>query len=123
LQDVSKAIALFHQMQVPVLGLVENMSYFQDPMSERRYYPLGKGGGVRLCRKEGIPFLGEIPLDEAISRCCDEGISLLDSRHENQSSHAIENIAKNIWEQLLSFEKLEGEYLKKFHIAWIKDDK
>jgi ATP-binding protein involved in chromosome partitioning len=118
LQDVSKAIALFHQMQVPVLGLVENMSYFQDPLSERRYYPLGKGGGPRLCHKEGIPFLGEIPLDENISRCCDEGISLLDGPQENKSIQAFEAIAKDIWEQLVSFEKLEGNYLKKIHLLW-----
>jgi ATP-binding protein involved in chromosome partitioning len=118
LQDVSKAIALFHHMQVPVLGLVENMSYFQDPFSEKRYYPLGKGGGMRLCHREGIPFLGGIPLDEEISHCGDEGISLFDRSQKKMCIHAYQSIAHQIWEQLLSFEQLEGDYLKKFHLLW-----
>ncbi len=118
LQDVSKAISLFHHMHVPVLGLVENMSYFQDPLSDRRYHPFGKGGGKRLCHKEGIPFLGEIPIDEEISRCCDEGISLLEMGDGNESVKAFEAIAKEIWGQLVSYEKLEGNCLKKFKLQW-----
>jgi ATP-binding protein involved in chromosome partitioning len=119
LQDVSKAISLFHRMQVPVLGVVENMSYFQDPLSDRRYYPFGKGGGKRLCLKEGIPFLGEIPIDGEISRCCDEGVSLFEIEgRAAQSASAFDSIAKEVWEQLVSFEKLEGSYQKNFKLLW-----
>lgn len=118
LQDVSKAIALFHQMHVPVLGLVENMSYFQDPRSHHRYHPFGHGGGKRLCIQEGIPFLGEVPVDAEISRCCDEGISLLEEAANSDSAAAFRAIAQKIWEQLISFEKLEGNYEKKIILQW-----
>ncbi|HEY2811500.1 MAG TPA: Mrp/NBP35 family ATP-binding protein [Rhabdochlamydiaceae bacterium] len=115
LQDVSKAIALFHHMGVPVLGLVENMSYFQD---QKKYYPFGKGGGRRLALREGVLFLGEIPIDEDISRCCDEGLSLFDAAKDKECAQAFRAIANEVWDQLLSFEKLEGSYLKKIHLAW-----
>jgi ATP-binding protein involved in chromosome partitioning len=118
LQDVSKAIALFHQMQVPVLGLIENMSYFQDPLSAQRYYPFGKGGGNRLCQREGIPFLGAIPIDEEISRCCDEGLSLFEVAPDKDSAIALAAIASNVWDQLMSFEKLEGSFLKNIKLIW-----
>jgi ATP-binding protein involved in chromosome partitioning len=117
LQDVSKAISLFHRMRVPVLGLVENMSYFQDPLSPQRYYPFGNGGGRRLCLKEGIPFLGEIPIEGEISRCCDAGVSLWESEAK-MSISAFESIAQKIWEQLLAFERMEGNYLKNFKLLW-----
>lgn len=118
LQDVSKAIQLFHHMHVPVLGLVENMSYFQDPLSGQKYYPFGKEGGKRLCDREGIPFLGSVPIDEDISRCCDEGLSLFDVADGKTSVRIFESIAKDVWEQLESFEKLDGSYLKKINLTW-----
>jgi len=116
LQDVRKAISLFRHMRVPVFGLVENMSYFQDPVSDRRYYPLGRGGGKRLCLREAIPFLGEIPLDEQISHCCDAGISLLEKG--GISAEAYFSIAKEVWDQLLAYEQLEGECIKDFKLQW-----
>lgn len=121
LQDVSKAIAMFHHMQVPILGLVENMSYFQDPVSKKCYYPFGREGGRRLSLREGVPFLGEIPVDESISKCCDEGVSLFDVAGSNDSAKAFERIAKEIWQQLESFERLEGNCLKKFNLTWVRD--
>jgi ATP-binding protein involved in chromosome partitioning len=118
LQDVSKAIFLFHRMQVPVLGVVENMSYFQDPFSDRRHYPFGRGGGKRLALEEGLPFLGEIPIDEAVSRCCDAGASLFEQADPAPSVPVFEEIAKEVWQQLLAFEKLEGKCLKNFKLHW-----
>ena len=118
LQDVSKAIAQFHKMQVPILGLVENMSYFQDPLSERRYYPFGKAGGLRLCIQEGIPLLGEIPFDEQISQCGDEGTSILNVAKEMPSVKIFKSIAHQVKEQLTYCKQLEGEYLEKIHLIW-----
>lgn len=118
LQDVSKAIQLFHQMHVPVLGLVENMSYFEDPLTMQRQYPFGKEGGRRLCEREGIPLLGTIPIDEAISTCCDEGMNLFEVAAHKACTQQLEAIASAVWEQLESFEKLEGSYLKKIHLLW-----
>lgn len=71
LLDVEKAHQMFVQGQVPVLGLVENMSFFGT--GESRSYPLGKGGGRLFAESRGLCFLGEIPLDPVVSRCADYG--------------------------------------------------
>ena len=118
LLDVSKAVQMFHQMQIPIIGLIENMSYFQDPMSERRFYPLGQDGGRRLCQREGLPFLGQIPIDAEISRCGDEGVSLFDSSQGAGVAKIVENLAKQVLEQLEAFERLEGNYLKNISLQW-----
>jgi len=118
LQDVSKAIALFHQMHVPVLGCVENMSYFEDPVSKQRHFPFGRQGGWRLSQQEGIPFLGEIPIDGEISRCADAGISLLETSQGQAAALCYRAIAEKVWEQLIPWERLEGKCLKKFELLW-----
>lgn len=75
--DVRKAMHMFHQVKVPILGVVENMSYYIHTGSDEKLYLLGKGGGERLARENGVPFLGQIPIDPEISRCGDHGESLL----------------------------------------------
>lgn len=80
LADAKKAIAMFGQaqMNVPVIGLVENMSYF-TPMElpDNRYYIFGKDGGKRLADEYDIPFLGQIPLVQSIREGGDEGIPVM----------------------------------------------
>ena len=76
LADAKKAIAMFSQAQLkaPIIGLVENMSYFvgdEDP--DHRYYIFGKDGGKRLAEEYDIPFLGQIPLIQGIREGGDEG--------------------------------------------------
>ena len=76
LADAKKAIAMFGQAQLkaPIIGLVENMSYFvgdEDP--DHRYYIFGKDGGKRLAEEYDIPFLGQIPLIQGIREGGDEG--------------------------------------------------
>jgi ATP-binding protein involved in chromosome partitioning len=80
LADAKKAIAMFAQAQLktPVIGLVENMSYFTAPDSpEKRYYIFGKEGGKRLAEEYEIPFLGQIPLIQGIREGGDEGIPVV----------------------------------------------
>lgn len=76
LLDVRKAIHLFEQVRVPILGVVENMSYYYHPATDEKLYLLGNGGGEKLARETGVPFLGEIPIDPQISHCGDHGESL-----------------------------------------------
>jgi len=76
LADAKKAIAMFGQAQLkaPIIGLVENMSYFvgdEDP--DHKYYIFGKDGGKRLAEEYDIPFLGQIPLIQGIREGGDEG--------------------------------------------------
>ena len=80
LADAKKGIAMFGQaqMNVPIIGLVENMSYFipaEHP--ENKYYIFGKDGGKRLAEEYEIPFLGQIPLVQSIREGGDQGIPLM----------------------------------------------
>ncbi|HWR34115.1 MAG TPA: Mrp/NBP35 family ATP-binding protein [Chitinophagaceae bacterium] len=80
LADAKKAIAMFGQAQVdvPIIGLVENMSYFTPKeLPENKYYIFGKEGGKRLADEYDIPFLGQIPLVQSIREGGDEGVPVM----------------------------------------------
>jgi ATP-binding protein involved in chromosome partitioning len=86
--DARKAIGMFNKVQVPVLGIVENMSSFQCPHCEGHSHIFEHGGAQKLAQELQIPFLAEIPLDVDIRRYCDEGnpeklIKLYQSLAEN----------------------------------------
>lgn len=83
--DVRKAIDMFSQVKVPVIGVIENMSYYQSQPFEEKKYLFGKGGGERLARESGVPFLGMVPIDPEISRSGDNGLSLFDQTHADRS--------------------------------------
>lgn len=85
LADAKKAIAMFAQAQLktPVIGLVENMSYFVVPENPgNRYYIFGKEGGKRLADEYDIPFLGQIPLIQSIREGGDEGVPVMLGNNE-----------------------------------------
>ena len=73
LEDVERGIAMFEQVEVDIIGLVENMSYFICPHCRERHEIFGSGGGRQIAARLGIEFLGEIPLDLAIRAGGDEG--------------------------------------------------
>ncbi|TMI62023.1 MAG: Mrp/NBP35 family ATP-binding protein [Bacteroidetes bacterium] len=80
LADAKKGIAMFGQAQVnvPIIGLVENMSYFTPAeLPENKYYIFGKDGGKRLAEEYEIPFLGQIPLVQTIREGGDQGIPVM----------------------------------------------
>ncbi len=66
LEDARKAVHMFYQVKVPVLGLIENMSYFVEPSTGKKIDVFGFGGGKTTAKEMGIKFLGEIPLDPEI---------------------------------------------------------
>jgi ATP-binding protein involved in chromosome partitioning len=76
LADARKGVAMFKmdQISVPVLGLIENMSYFSPPeLPENKYYLFGKEGAQNLAKQLDIPFLGELPLVQSIREAGDVG--------------------------------------------------
>lgn len=85
LADAKKGIAMFSQsgMNVPVIGLIENMSYFTPAeLPESRYYIFGKEGGKRLAEEYDLPFLGSIPLVQSIREGGDMGVPIMMSDDE-----------------------------------------
>ena len=70
---VSKAVKLVQQLGAPIIGLVENMSYFSDPDTGKRHDLFGESKGVRLVVESGAPLLAQLPIDPQLTRLCDEG--------------------------------------------------
>jgi ATP-binding protein involved in chromosome partitioning len=104
LADARKALAMFRldTMNVPVLGVVENMSYFTPAeLPDNKYYLFGKDGGKSFAAEYELPLLGEIPLVQSVREGGDEGapIALRDSDID-PSSHAFEQLAINIAQQI-----------------------
>ena len=71
--DAEKTIAMFQKMEVPILGVIENMSYFLDPDSGKVHDLFGRGGAKALADSLHVPFLGEIPIDPNIRILLDKG--------------------------------------------------
>ncbi len=100
LLDGRKGLAMFKMMDVPVLGFVENMSYFQVPESSVRFEIFGHGGGRKLAEEASVPFLGEIPLDQKIREGGDLGKPIVVSEPQHAVSQAFFEIAKNVAAQV-----------------------
>ncbi len=98
LADAKKGIAMFGQAQLntPVIGLVENMSYFTPAeLPDHKYYIFGKDGGKRLADEYDIPFLGQIPLVQSIREGGDEGIPVMMS-DDSITKKAFEEFAAHV---------------------------
>jgi len=98
LADAKKGIAMFSQaqMNVPIIGLVENMSYFTPAeLPDNKYYIFGKDGGKRLAEEYEIPFLGQIPLVQSIREGGDQGVPIMMSDDE-VSKKAFEGFAGHV---------------------------
>lgn len=76
--DADKAAQMFAKLQVPLLGVIENMSYFRDPQGVKHHL-FGKGGGQGLARQYAVPFLGELPLEPALGTAADKGENYLNA--------------------------------------------
>ena len=97
LLDSRKGLKMFEQMHVPVLGMVENMSYFIPPdMPGKQYDIFGSGGGEKTAKEMGVPLLGCIPLEIALRQGGDRGIPIVVAEPESASAKALTAIALNI---------------------------
>ncbi len=82
LLDARRAIAMFRKLEKPVLGIVENMAYFQCPNCDGRFHLFGRDGARDEARRLDLPFLGSIPLDLEIRVAGDTGRPIATTRHE-----------------------------------------
>lgn len=95
LADVRRGIRMFREVEVPVLGIIENMSYYQCPDCDRIDEIFSRGGGQRAAERYGVPFLGELPLDTRIRKASDEGVPFVVRHPETESAKAFFRIASN----------------------------
>jgi ATP-binding protein involved in chromosome partitioning len=94
--DVEKALAMWQRVEVPVLGLVENMSGFVCPSCGHHEEIFQRGGGRRLAARAGIAFLGEVPLQPAVSRAGDEGTPIVIREPESKVAEIFAGIASAV---------------------------
>jgi ATP-binding protein involved in chromosome partitioning len=100
LVDARKGLSMFRKVAVPVLGIVENMSYFLCPHCGERSEIFGHGGAREEADKLGVPFLGEIPLHLDIRTTSDSGHPIVVAMPDSPHAQAYKNIAGRVWKQL-----------------------
>jgi ATP-binding protein involved in chromosome partitioning len=98
--DARKGLNMFKRVNVPVLGIVENMSYFLCPHCGERSDIFTHGGARRAAADMGVPFLGEVPLDMAIRETSDAGLPIVASQPDSPHAEAYRTIAAKVREQL-----------------------
>lgn len=98
LMDVRKEISFCRKVQVPIIGVVENMSGFVCPncKNESQIFPPTTGGASKMCEDLKIPFLGKLPLDPRIGKCCDEGNSFFDEVPDSPATQAYLEIIERV---------------------------
>ena len=94
--DARKAATMFDKVNVPVLGLIENMSYFVSPSDGKRYEIFGSGGGEREARRLRVPLLGQIPIDIATREAGDRGIPVVNEDRQSPVSIEFKRIAEGL---------------------------
>lgn len=103
LDDVRKGVAMFRKVNVPVLGVVENMAYFVPPdMPDKKYYIFGEGGASRLAEDMKVPVLGQIPIEQNIREGGDSGVPIVIGDEKSASAKAFMSVAHAMQDELAS---------------------
>jgi len=98
--DARKGLNMFRKVDVPLLGIVENMSYFIAPDTGKRYDIFGHGGARREAERLGVPFLGEVPLEMVIRETSDAGRPVVAGDPDGPHAKVYRDIAGKVWERL-----------------------
>lgn len=110
LDDARKGVAMFSKVDVPVLGIVENMAYFTPPdMPEKKYYIFGKHGARKLAQKLEVPFLGEVALQENIRDTSDTGTPVVEAQPDSAAAKSFVQISERVRQALDTLRKEAGE--------------
>lgn len=98
--DVRKAIRMFQTVEVPILGVVENMAWFTPPGQTERYHLFGEGGGARIESEFGVPLLGQIPIEMAVREGGDKGLPIVLSDPESAAAKAMIEVAGRLAQRI-----------------------
>ncbi|PSQ83715.1 MAG: MRP family ATP-binding protein [Bacteroidetes bacterium QS_7_67_15] len=101
LSDARKGVAMFEKVDVPTVGMVENMAYFTPPdQPDRKYDLFGRGGAQELAAELDVPFLGEVPIEQKVRETSDDGFPIVRANPESRSAQAFDQIAERAVEQV-----------------------
>ncbi|MEQ1939665.1 Mrp/NBP35 family ATP-binding protein [Mesorhizobium sp. CN5-321] len=98
--DARKGLNMFRKVDVPLLGIVENMSYFVAPDTGKRYDIFGHGGARKEAERLGVVFLGEVPLEMGIRESSDDGRPVVAAKPDGPEAKIYRDIATKVWERL-----------------------
>ncbi len=98
--DARKGVKMFEEVRVPVLGIIENMSYFISGDGQKHAI-FGTGGGQKLASESGVPFLGEIPIDPRVAECGDTGEPIVRKYADSLVSKAYITLAQTVVNEML----------------------
>ncbi len=96
LLDATKSLRMFERLEVPILGIVENMSYFICPHCNEHVDIFGHGGAEKAAERLGVPFLGRVPLNPQIRQGGDEGVPILRGNPQSVEAEAFREIAAQV---------------------------
>lgn len=106
--DVRRSLRMFETVAVPILGVVENMSYFVAPDTGTRYDIFGAGGGQRLAEQYHVPFLGAVPLGMEVREGGDSGVPVVVGQPDSPQAQAFRRVAEEVARQV-SIEAMKPE--------------
>jgi ATP-binding protein involved in chromosome partitioning len=98
--DARKAVTMFNKVEVPILGVIENMSYFIAPDTGARYDIFGHGGAKAEADRINVPFLGEVPLTISIRELSDAGTPVVVAEPDGPQAQIYRDIAHKVWTQV-----------------------
>ena len=111
---------MFEKVDVPVLGVVENMSYFTPPdLPDRKYYIFGEGGGKRIAEELGIDFLGEIPIDPRVVEAGDQGRPIVVDSPDSDTARCFQRLSETVVRKLAVLRRQRPE-LADANITWLQ---
>ncbi len=110
LADARRGLELFRQLQVPVFGVIENMSYLAMPDGSQMDV-FGQGGGEQLAKDTGVTFVGQIPLDPALRVGGDKGTPIVIADPESQSAMALRKIAETVAEKSRAQSRQQADFI------------
>jgi ATP-binding protein involved in chromosome partitioning len=116
--DVRKAISMFKTLKVPVLGVIETMSYFVCDGCDKKHEIFRSGGGERLAREYGVAFLGGVPLDPRVVVGGDEGNVQVQLWPDSPAAKAYCSAAGVVAQQLSILNSVDAGALNQFVLEW-----
>jgi ATP-binding protein involved in chromosome partitioning len=118
LLDVTKAVSMFDTTEIPVLGVIETLSYFICDGCNKRHDIFRRGGGERVARLAGVPLLAEIPIDPRVAAGGDRGQPILETDPESPVAAAYRAAGRAVAGQLAALNVERGNYLETFSLKW-----
>ncbi len=115
LADCRKGIAMFDNVGVPVIGIVENMSYFICDQCNKPHYIFRQGGGAKIAEKWGVPLIAKVPLEPAVADCGDSGTPAVLSNPNSESAKAFMQAADAMVRTVSIFDHEDEGVLKSFN--------